>query len=198
MFYIIDGETDQNGSYESVSRLVMGQGTSSDGKYNADVTAYTPTRSSFSAKINATYVPRTSLSGSLESSTGTTSKIMGTALPSSALDFNRPASMSDVAGTWIGRVLDKAGNEHSGILDIDPSGRLTGYDRGCSFSGSVGPDTRNNFFNVSVTYGESLCLQGNQSGSGIIVRMLVADGTKKQLIFASIAKGEPTVIVASR
>jgi hypothetical protein len=62
---------------------------------------------------------------------------------------------------------------------------VSGASSGCSFSGTISPDSSNkNFFDVSLTFGASPCLFPNQTATGVGVEYLLSNGVTHQLLGA--------------
>src|SRR5580700_3774860 len=102
------------------------------------------------------------------------------------------------AGMWTRTLMDGS----TAVVNINASGTFSfsGSDSGCSFSGSITPDSSGkNFFKVSLTYCPSPCLSPNQTQAGIGVDHLLSDGVTHQLL-AGVASGTSfgTVFVANR
>jgi hypothetical protein len=114
----------------------------------------------------------------------------------SSFNYGTPALLSGISGTWTGTLMDGS----TAVVNIDTSGTFSGSDSGCSFSGTITPDSSGkNFFKVFLTYGASPCLSPNQTQAGIGVDYLLPDGVTHQLL-AGVASGTSfgTVFVANR
>jgi hypothetical protein len=177
-FYAIYGTV--SGNTLLLTGLVTGQGTSGNGTYTASVTDFTHTGAISSGSVSATYVAAASLNGSLTES-GNAITFTGTSEPASSFTYNTSASLSAITGTWTGTLLD--GMTTTGT--INSNGSVSGSSSGCSFSGTVAPDSSNkNFFDVSLTFGPSPCSLPNQTATGIAVEYLLSDGVTHQLLVA--------------
>lgn len=192
-FYAIYGTVSNNTLL--LYGMVTGQGKSDAGTYTANVTDFFYTGVTFSGSIDASYVPGSSFDGTY-TEPGTSETYTGTALPASDFDYNTPASVSDITGTWNGGLLDGS----SATVTITSSGSVSGSDSGCSFSGTVTADNSNkNFFDVSLTFGGSPCLLPNQTATGVGVEYLLSDNVTHQLIAAvNVATTAGTVFFATR
>jgi hypothetical protein len=197
-FYAVYGTV--VGNTLSLFGLVSGQGaSSSDGTYAADVKDYFYTGAVSSGSITAKNGTG-GLNGSLTEN-GTAMTFTGTALPPTSpygygTLFDDPASLSTISGTWTGTLLDGM----TTTVTISSSGNVTGSSSGCSFTGTVAPDSsKMNFFNVSLTFGGNPCAFPNQTATGIGVEYLLTDGTTQQLLVAVTAGASAgTVFAASR
>jgi len=175
--------------------MISGQGTSSSGTYTASVTDFFYTGAINSGSITASYVAGSSLSGTLTEN-GTNITFTGTSLPASSFNYNTPASLSAISGTWTGTLLDGM----TTTATISSNGTVSGSSSGCSFSGTVAADSSNkDFFDVSLTFGGSPCALPNQTASGIGVEYLLSDGVTHQLLAAvTVGTSAGTVFAAAR
>jgi hypothetical protein len=193
-FYAIYGTTSGNVFY--ISGMMTGQGASNNGKYTATVTDFTNSGTTLTGSVAATYVTGTSISGTVSESGNSNVSFSGTVASTSSFNYSNAALLSDISGTWTGTLMDGS----TAIVNIDASGTFSGSDSGCSFSGSMTPDSSGkNFFDISLTYGASPCLSPNQTQVGIGVDYLLSDGVTHQLL-AGVASGTSfgTVFVANR
>ncbi len=175
--------------------MVTGQGASSSGTYTASVTDFLYTGVVYTDSLTASYVPNSSVNGTITEN-GSQIAFTGTALPASSFNYNTPASLSSISGTWTGTLLNGAPT----TVTISASGSVSGSSQGCSFSGTVSPDSSNkNFFDVSLTFGGNPCALPNQTASGIGVEYLLSDGVTQQLLAGvTVGTSEGTVFVATR
>ncbi|MGZ4825103.1 MAG: InlB B-repeat-containing protein, partial [Terriglobales bacterium] len=183
-----------SGNVFYLAGMVAGQGTSSNGSFAATVTDYYYTGASYGGSVTGSYVAGVSINGTLlEYGVGTTS-FWGTAMPTSVFNFDTPATVSRISGSWTGTLLDGT----TATARIYSNGAFTGNDSGCSFSGAVSPDSSNkNFFNVTLTFGGSPCLLPYQTFSGIAVDSLLADGVTRQLLVGVTSGSYGTVFFSS-
>jgi hypothetical protein len=175
-FYGLYGTATGNTLY--VYGMMTGQGTSGNGTYTATATDYLYTGATFSDTISATDVPGTSVNGTI-TETGAPITFNGTSLVSSSFNYNTAASVSAISGTWSGTLLDGM----TTTVTINSNGAVSGSSSGCSFTGTVTPDSSGkNFFDVSLTFGGSPCLAANQTATGIGIEYLRSDGVTHQLL----------------
>jgi hypothetical protein len=187
MYYALEGYTDADLSVNAVYRLVTGQGSSASGSYTAAVTAVLED-TAFSMSLTSTYVPATSLTGSVEVGfSGAKSTFTATALPTSQIDFSAGADLSHITGTWSGHSLSHMLDGPSGHspLSINSTGQITSSGTGCSFTGVITPDASRNFFNVTLTFGSAPCANPNQTLTGVAVEMLLPNGNLRQLLIVT-------------
>jgi len=175
--------------------MVTGQGASSSGTYTATLTDFLYTGVVYTDSLTAAYVPNSSVNGTIAEN-GTQITFTGTTLPASSFNYDTPASLSAISGTWTGTLLNGAPT----TVTISASGSVSGASQGCSFSGTVAPDSSNkNFFDVSLTFGGNPCALPNQTASGIGVEYLLSDGVTQQLLAGvTVGTSEGTVFVATR
>ena len=175
-FYAIYGTVAGNALL--LSGLITGQGTSGNGTYTASVSDFFYTGTKNTGSVSATYVAGASLNGSLTESSATTT-FTGASLPTSSFNYNTPALLSDISGNWSGTLLDGM----STTVAISSNGNVTGSSSGCSFSGTVSPDSSNkNFFDVSLKFAGSPCAAPNQTATGVGVDYLLSNGVTHQLV----------------
>lgn len=191
-FYAIYGTV--SGNVFLIYGMLTGQGTSGSSTYTASVTDFFYTGTINSGSIAATYVPGSSLNGTLTES-GTNITFTGASLPASTFNFNMQASLSAISGTWTGTLMDGTAT----TVTIS-NGTVSGSSSGCSFSGTVAADSSNkNFFDVSLTFGGSPCALPNQTATGVGVEYLLSDGVTHQLLAAvTVGTSAGTVFVAQR
>jgi len=190
-FYALYGTI--NGTALTIDGMISGQGLSNNGAYTATVTDFNASGAVLTGSVMASYTAGTSLNGTL-SENGTTITFTGASLPAAFFNFNTPASLSDVTGTWTGTLLDGS----AATVTINTNGTFSGSNLGCSLSGTVTPDSSRNFFNVSLTFGASPCLLPNQTESGIAIDSLLPGGTTRQLLAAVNSTTAGTVFAAQR
>jgi hypothetical protein len=179
--------------------MITGQGTTNGSGYSASVSDFFYTGSVKSGTFNASGFTGASLDGTLtEGETVTT--FTGESVLGSVWDygttFQTPASLSSISGTWTGALLDGM----TTTVIISSTGGVTGSSSGCSFTGTVVPDSsRTNFYDVSLTFGGSPCAFPNQTANGIGVEYLLSDGVTNQLLVAvTVGNSAGTVFAAER
>jgi hypothetical protein len=178
-FYAIYGTI--SGNVFSIFGMITGQGTSGSSTYTAaSVTDFFYTGLVNSGSVTASYMAGSSLNGTLTEN-GVVTTLSGTALPASVFNYNAPASISAISGTWTGQLLGGV----AATVTISSNGSLSGSSSGCLFSGTVAADSSNkNFFDVTMIFGSSPCVLPNQTASGIGINYLLSDGKTHQLLGA--------------
>jgi hypothetical protein len=193
-FYGIYGTTSANGL--NIVGMITGQGTSGSGTFTAaSVTDFFYSGLINTGSLTASYVAGSSVSGTITEN-GNPILFTGTVLPSSSFNYNSPASLSAISGTWTGKLLDTT----SATVTINSNGTVSGFGSGCSFSGTVAADSSNkNFFDVSLTFGGSPCALPNQTATGIGIKYLLSNGITNQLVAAvTVGASAGTVFAATR
>jgi hypothetical protein len=174
-FYTVFGNTTTSGGL-TVSGFDVGTATVSSGNVTATLNEYIANGQSVTGNLTAAFSANTSLIGLVTYSNNYYSTFSLTPLLS--LNFNTAASLSNVSGSWSGTFLTGA----TGTASISSAGVLTGTSSGCSYTGTVTPDSSGmNFFDVTVTFGASPCLLPNQTVSGAAIAYSTTTG-KTQLI----------------
>ena len=203
MYYEIEARTGEDGSVAEVWVLRVGQGRSASGLYTANLTHFFEGEL-MGMSLSAHYVPLTSLSGSIQfRSTGATHAFAATALQSSSIDFNVPANLSQIAGTWQawGQCDVLTGGAEGGCdpytLEINEEGELTIAGHDCAYA-TLTPNTSHNYFEVTVPVGEGACNSGTTAGSGAAIEMLLPSGSKRQLLLGGVIDNRPILVVAQR
>jgi hypothetical protein len=186
-FYALHGIT--SGGTFFMDGMMAGQGASDHGTFKATVTDYTSLP--ISGTLTATYVPGTSIAGTITGA-GISMPFTATVMPS--FNFNTAAHISDITGNWTAMLMDAT----SAVGTITSDGNFSAITAGCTISGKFTPDTAKNFFNVSLTFGASPCLLPNQTANGAAVYYPVPNGTTHQLVMAGVSGSFGTAIVATR
>jgi hypothetical protein len=108
-----------------------------------------------------------------------TSTTTATSPPSTVYDYNQPARLSELAGTWPGFFT----TGDAGSVVVDANGGISGtIDGGCTLTGSA--TTRasgKNVFNVDLRFGGAPCARPNGVASGVAFIQLVS-ATQRQLV----------------
>jgi hypothetical protein len=133
----------------------------------------------YTGSVNATYVAGASIAGTVSESGNPNVTFNGAVEPISSFNYSTPALLSSISGAWTWTLMDGS----TATVNINTGGTFSGSDSGCSFSGSMTPDSAGkNFFNISLTYGASPCSSPNQTQAGIAVDYLLSDGVTHQLL----------------
>jgi hypothetical protein len=179
--------------------MITGQGTTNSSGYTASVTDSFYTGSVKSGTFSASDFTGAGLDGALAED-GTVTTFTATSMLGSVWDygttFQTPASLSSTSGAWTGTLLDGM----TTTVTISSTGSVTGSSSGCSFTGTVVPDSsQKNFYDVSLTFGDSPCAFPNQTANGIGVEYLLSDGVTNQLLVpVTVGNSAGTVFAAER
>jgi hypothetical protein len=187
--------------------MITGQGTvngtssstTNNTTYSASVTDFSYMGSANGGTFSASGFSGASMDGSL-SENGAVTTFTGVSDLGSVWDygttFQSPASLPAISGTWTGTLLDGM----TTTVTISSTGSLTGSSSGCPFTGTVLPDSsKDNFYDVSLTFGGSPCSFPNQTATGTGVEYLLSDGVTSQLFLAAtMGSSGGTVFAAER
>jgi hypothetical protein len=144
-------------------------------------------------------VAQASVSGAVTTSGGAAvATFSGTAVSGTLYDYNAPAQLSTVVGSWdvvVGGVVDST-------LTVNSSGAYSGTDGdGCSYSGTITPrPSGKNVFNVTYLTGPAPCAEPGVSATGVAIvttpspgaRQLLVVGTTPDRNDAFVVSGVPT------
>lgn len=84
--------------------------------------------------------------------------------------FSGTTSAYHLSAPLLTRVAGTYALHSGGQLTVSASGTVAGTDEGCSFTGTVTPDSGGrNYYRVTVSFGASPCLFPNATGSGVVV-----------------------------
>ncbi len=144
----------------SIAGVVQGTGTSNSGvftssnakDFNLEGLGVT------SATISATYTTKSSFGGTISYSPSGSSTFQS----SYDADYDVKPSLASLAGTY----AVVSGSQSITVM-VSSSGAISGNDRGCTFSGTATPRTDSNTYNISVTFGASVCALPGQTVNGI-------------------------------
>jgi hypothetical protein len=163
-----------------VAGFIQGTGRSNNGVFSSSNAKDFGINPPVTASINANYVEKTSIQGSVSAS-GQSTTFSGTAIPSTTYNYNTAADINTITGSWYLTSLD--GSPTS--LSIATNGSFSGSSYGCSFNGTLAPrSSGKNVFNFTLTFGAAPCALPGQSGSGIAISNLLPGTTSRQLIMA--------------
>lgn len=165
-----------------VSGFIQGQGTSSNGTFASSTLRDFGSSPPIAASLSASYVPGVSISGNL-TELGSTFGLTGTALSTAVYNYNTPASLASISGSW---VLTALGGT-SLPLTIAANGTATGVTSGgCAVAATFTPrPSGKNVFNVVITFGASPCPLPSGTATGIAIHSTLAGGSH-QLIAATV------------
>jgi hypothetical protein len=165
----------------AVSGFMQGTGKSVNGSFSSsDLRDFFPDGTAVAASLSASYVPKSSLNGSVTESSSAVTFTGTSPLKNSLYIYDTAANLSDIVGVW--SMIDLQGS--SVILSISTSGAFAGSANGCSFTGGITPRASGkNVFDVALTFGPSPCRLAGKPSSGIAVEYV--SGGKRQLLIAA-------------
>lgn len=165
-----------------VNGFIQGDGVTNQGAFistNARDFGFSP---AVAGVVNATFnTTARTISGTVAAPAGTVT-FSGGPIAGSLYNYNTPALLSSVVGSWN---LTTLLTGERVMLNVAPNGAFNATSTfGCSFSGALVPrPSGKNVFNMALTFGPAPCLLSGQPASGIaLVVPLPTGGT--QLIFA--------------
>lgn len=171
---------DDAGSIFQVYGFIQGKGTSNNGSFTAsdvrDFGYFPPVSGTLTATYNSA---AKTISGSARAE-GMTVQFSGGPIPGSLYNYDTPASLSAVAGSW--HVVSTAAESIS--INVTADGSVTTLGSGCTSTGSITPrPSGKNVFNISLRFGPAPCALPNATATGIAVVYPLSTG-QTQLIAA--------------
>jgi hypothetical protein len=157
----------------------QGIGRSNSGTFTSTSMTRYGASSAANETFTASYVAGESFNGTLVSPDGSVT-LSGTRMPKSLLDYDAPAKVADIAGSW---ELVMADNEVANIT-ISNDGALSGIGNiGCVFTGTAKPRASGkNIFDMTITSGVGAqCGNPNQTTTGIALS-IVGTSTRALLV----------------
>jgi len=168
-----------SGSALLVQGVATGTSTGSNGSFTITFKDYyapgtTPVSGSGSGTYTATTLLGTITEGGVNGTFNLTTPL------TTNYNYNTPAALASISGSWTGSLLDG----ESATVSVLTSGTLSGTSSlGCSFTGTATPrPSGKNVFNVSVTFGAAPCSFPNQSMSGIALTYPLGNGTNQLIV----------------
>jgi hypothetical protein len=186
-YYALYGVT--TGNTFVIDGMMAGNTISNNGNFSASITDYYYTGSLSTGTVTGSYASGVNVSGTVSELGKTPVSFTGTTAATSPPNFNTAASLSSVTGNWSGNL--EGGTAMS--LTVQPNGNFSGINtQGCSFSGTLTPDTSNkNFFDLSLIPGTG-CSYSGLSVSGIAVSYPLSNGTN-QILAGGVASANSNV-----
>ncbi|MBS0291293.1 MAG: hypothetical protein JSS01_02055 [Proteobacteria bacterium] len=139
------------------------QGNSDGSSYSAQLRDYSYDGRVSDGSLSGSYVPGQSFRGTT-TSFGLTNSFTTEVVKKSDYDYQAPASLSSIAGTWNGMVLGGG----LGQITIDATGALRAGFQGCNITGQAQPRASGrNVFDVSLNFGPAPCRLPGEQARGI-------------------------------
>ncbi len=149
----------------SVTGLFNGSGEATNGSFSEITEDFpAPGNAPIQGSFSGTYVPGSSVSGTI-SEGGRNITVNGTVPVAATYDYNTPAALTTVTGSWNGSLLDG----ETASITVSSTGNITGTSSGgCSFTGFFSPRASGkNVFDVTIQFGATPCVAAGQTASGI-------------------------------
>ncbi|WP_367066107.1 hypothetical protein [Oryzisolibacter sp. LB2S] len=186
----------QVGNAIAVTGMVHATQGASDGtSYTAQTKDYWNDGQVHAGSLSGSYVLGQRFGGTITSASVTTT-FTAAPVPTADYNYQTPASVSRIAGTWAGSIL----SGESGQISIDTGGALQGSFDGCTVTGQVQPRASGkNVFDVSVDFGPAPCELAGQRATGIAVSYGLAAGGTQLIVTGVTANGAAgTAFLATR
>ena len=146
-------------------------------------------------ELKANPAPDSGVAGTVIGSDGLVTRFSGTAMPSTTFDYNRPAQLSSIVGTW----AMATPYDQRATLAINQDARLSGSVDGCAFSGKATPQAGRNVFDVAMTFGGEPCVLVGQTARGIALAHQLPDGRQQLMVMVQDdSRSEGGLLVGSR
>lgn len=161
----------------AVEGVATGSSTASNGTFSLSFNDFpAPGNSPISGQGTGTYSVGSNLIGTITENAATATFNLIAPVPV-AYDYNTPASISLISGSWSGGLL----TGETATINILADGTLSGTSSlGCTFTGAAAPrPSGKNVFNVSLAFGSSPCIAANQVVSGIGLTYPLGNGTNQ-------------------
>ena len=157
-----------------------GSGTINGNSLTASINAYGVTGLSATGSVSATVATGSSIVGSIAYSTGVTTTF--NLVPLAGYNYNTPASLSTISGTWNGTLLS-GGTVTSTVTVNSSTGAVSGItSSGCTFTGMITPQGAVNAYTGTITVGGSPCANPGVTASGIAVAYPTTTGTTQLIL----------------
>ena len=168
------------GGVLAVAEFVQGSGTSNNGSFtSSNLRDYWSNGTVLQGSMSASFRPGSSFNGTITAGAGSTT-FTGTA-GSATYNYNTPANLANIAGTWNMTQL----NGTATIVTVAGGGGFTAVAGACTVTGTFTPrPSGKNVFNVIGT-GDAGCVPANATISGIGVWSQPSAGVQ-QLIVAAV------------
>lgn len=159
--------------------MLYGSGKSNSGTFtSSSLFDYNPNGTHFT--LSAAYRAQASFNGNLVTSGGNSLPFTSNVIDPAIYDYNKPAALADVAGSWNMRQTATAAQ----AITILADGSFTGSSTGCAISGQLTPRGNKNVFNALVNYGPGTCPLSGSSIGGVAFTYVLNAGVTRQLYIA--------------
>lgn len=164
----------------AVTGFLQGTGKSNNGSFTSSNARDFGLIPAASGVVDATYdATAKTISGTVQYESLTVG-FSGGPISDSLYDYDTPASLTTITGTWTASTLQ--GEVVS--LDVASNGAFTTFSNlGCTASGNVSPrPSGKNVFNVFLTFGPAPCALPGQTATGIAVAYPLANGQTQLIV----------------
>ncbi len=161
--------------------------TSGNNVTSSDLRAHNLTDgTSGTGTLAGTFVAGTSLTFVATAATGAKATVTLAPPPTANFDYNTPATLAAVAGSWPGFFTNS-----TGTLLVNANGTYSSTtSTGCNVSGAITPRANGkNIYDLSINFGAAPCPLPNGSGSGHALVTLLADKTHQLTVVMATADG---------
>lgn len=144
-------------------------------------TEYLYNNTKYTGTTSGTVTANTSITGNSLFSNGVSGSYAVSPLSSNVYNFNTPAVLSNIVGSWNGVLL----NGISSSLSVSSAGVITGSASSCHFAGVITPDSSGiNVYTTSITSGVG-CSSPGAVQTGITVSYVTTSGSRQFLLLVS-------------
>lgn len=170
---------DDTASQFLVRGFLQGTGTSNNGSFTGDARDFGAAPPA-SAPVVASYRPHGRVIGTVASPEGVVFFVGdGVDGTNSTYDYDKPASLGDISGSWSLNGLDGTATD----LTVGASGVIQASTSACTLSGTIAPrPSGKNVFDVSVTMGVAPCSSPGTTFRGVALSYLLPATSTRQLI----------------
>lgn len=168
--------------------MLYGSGKSSSGNFAAPVVHDYNNNVLFT--LSGYYNAQVAFNGTLTASTGTLN-FASSVIDSATYDYNKPAALADVAGSWN---MVQTGVAAQAIT-ILADGSFTGSSTGCAIAGKLTPRGNKNVFDATVSFGGNAsatltCPLATTTITGVAFTYSLNAGVTRQLYIAATTPGD--------
>lgn len=165
-----------------ISGFLQGQGVSNSLTFASQDYRDFGSSPAIAGTLSGRYVTDVSFNGAMTFPGGIIT-FTSSAIPSANFNYDTPASISSIVGSW--NLSDLRGAPVP--ITINNRGDVTGAFNGCSFTGAFVPRASGkNVYDVSLQFGATPCPLPGQTARGIALSYQVAGGLTRQLVMVGV------------
>ena len=188
---LADGSLRLLGAFTGAGKVTGSTYTTADAKgifYNPANPAATALSSSTGAELAASFVPGTSISGTVRAPRVASLGYSGAVPAASQYVYLQPAQLQSVVGRWDGAAI----NQEAAFLNVRADGSFTGAIGLCTYAGKFEADPRGiNAFTSTLTLGAAPCAAPGLNLAGIAFSYKNTNG-KTALVIAGLTADRAT------